>query len=285
MAWRGGSSTRTAPRGARASHHRSSPTASRRLLVRIRLGAELETDGVAVVAGQQLAAHLVGDDVVRRADDVGQVGDARGRGIGVIGYTHAVGHRIGAEAERSSAGRRTARRRASGDRIAAPGSGLSQDAGRLRGPPLADPVARCSKASAPAGRSGTFPARRSRFAGAGVGPRVSARLRARRARSQHALIGSSQAMSGSSGRGGRRIVRLGVDRTDLLADVAAEDPVADGGGLPGVERARSFDGQIADAASRVDRLRRHERPGRAAVQAPGAGAAARPYRLVGRQGR
>ena len=79
------------------------------------------------------------------------------------------------------------------------------------------------------------------------------------------------------------VVRVGVDRADLLAHVAAEDPVADGVRLPAVERAGVLDGQIADAATRIDRARRDQRSGRAAAQAPGAGSARGAHRSVRRK--
>ena len=59
-----------------------------------------------------------------------------------------------------------------------------------------------------------------------------------------------------------RVVRLPVDRADLLADVTAEDPVADGGALPSVEHAGVLDREVADTTTGVDGLRGHDGPGR-----------------------
>ena len=74
--------------------------------------------------------------------------------------------------------------------------------------------------------------------------------------------------------------RIGVDRADLLAHVAAEDPVADGLRLPLAQYAAMLDGQVADAASRVDGLRRHQRARWAAGQAAGAAPAVGADRLI-----
>ena len=74
--------------------------------------------------------------------------------------------------------------------------------------------------------------------------------------------------------------RLAVPRAHLLAHVAAEQPVADSGPQFVRDRAAQLDGQVADAAPRVELIGRDERVGRTGVQARGAGAA-----VVGREGR
>ena len=60
--------------------------------VRIGLRAELEPNGVVRIASQERAAHLLVDDVVRRAHDVGDVGEPGRRGVVVVGQPHAIGH-------------------------------------------------------------------------------------------------------------------------------------------------------------------------------------------------
>ncbi len=75
---------------------------------------------------------------------------------------------------------------------------------------------------------------------------------------------------------------VGVDRADLLAHVAAKDPVTYGGRLPLPQHTGMLDGEVADAATCVDRLRRHERASRATRQASGARAATRANRLINR---
>src|SRR5688500_4075599 len=66
---------------------------------------------------------------------------------------------------------------------------------------------------------------------------------------------------------GAGVVGIGIDRADLLAHVAAEDPVAKSGRLPCAQDAGMLDGEIADASPRIDRLRRDERPRRTAAEA------------------
>src|SRR5690606_22110418 len=74
-----------------------------------------------------------------------------------------------------------------------------------------------------------------------------------------------------------------VPGADQLAVVAAEDAVADQGPQFLGDAAAQFDGQVADAAAGVDAVGRHDRPGRADVDAAAAGAAMGAGRFVHRQ--
>ena len=118
--------------------------------MRIGLGAELEPNRVVRVASQQLAAHLVVDDVVRRTDDIGDVGEPGRRGVVVVGEPDAVGHGRPAEsvegvvqpAERRDA--RASRAQDSGDPPVRPSR--PPERSRLR-PDLGTPVLRARSSS------------------------------------------------------------------------------------------------------------------------------------------
>src|SRR5689334_20622976 len=65
-----------------------------------------------------------------------------------------------------------------------------------------------------------------------------------------------------------------VPRTYVLADVASEEPVARHPRFQIRERPTPLDGEVGDAAARVERARRGERAGGAGVETAGTGAAA-----------
>jgi hypothetical protein len=78
----------------------------------------------------------------------------------------------------------------------------------------------------------------------------------------------------------RDIGRLGVPRADVLADVAAEDPVADQGAQFRWYRAAMLDGEVRDTAAGIDPVVGPEGVGRAVVDTAPARAAVIRRRLA-----
>src|SRR5277367_1341630 len=81
-------------------------------------------------------------------------------------------------------------------------------------------------------------------------------------------------------RGGTREL---VPRTDHLTVVAAVDAVADRGAKLERYRSGQFDGEIGDAASRIEPIGSDDGAGRAGRHAGGAASTVRARRLIGRQ--
>ena len=137
---------------------------------------------------------------------------------------------------------------------------------RRRAPPAS--VARC-----PARRRGCATSVRSRCGGSHC-RRCGARNRLSSQPNSVASDGASRpwrtAKSGSAVDPG-----VAVPRTGELAVVAAVDPVADQRPQRLGDRAVQLDGQVRDAAARVELVRRDDRAGRTRVEAGGAGAAVR----------
>src|SRR5205085_7858908 len=77
--------------------------------------------------------------------------------------------------------------------------------------------------------------------------------------------------------------RLRVPRTHVLADVAAEEPLPDGLATRVIDVAAMLDGEVGDAAARVEHVRRRERLRRTRVETRGARAAATRQRPVERE--